>query len=107
LHEKRSVILIPFPFTDLKGSKIRPVVVLSSNELDVTICFITSELKWKTEYDIFVIPSPNNGLKVPSLIRISKIATIDSALVLGEMGELSTIEITALNKGLKKLFQLH
>ena len=55
--KKGSVILIPFPFTDLKGSKIRPTVVLSNNELDVTICFITSEFKWKTEYDISILTS--------------------------------------------------
>jgi hypothetical protein len=44
--------------------------------------------------------------KVPSLIRTSKIATINSTLVLGELGELSHIEIEELNEGLKKLFQL-
>jgi len=104
--KKGSVILIPFPFTDLKGSKIRPAVVLSNNELDVTICFITSEFKWKTKYDISILPSENNGLKVPSLIRISKIATIDSALVLGELGKLSDVEIAELDIGLKKLLQL-
>jgi mRNA interferase MazF len=104
--KKGSIVLIPFPFTDLKGSKIRPAVVLSKSELDVTICFITSELKWKTEYDISIFPSASNGLKVQSLIRINKIATIDSALVLGELGELSNIEITELDKGLKNLFQL-
>ena len=104
--KKGSVILIPFPFTDLKGSKIRPAIVLYANELDVTICFITSELRWKTEYDVFISPSENNGLKVPSLIRISKIATINSDLVLGELGELSNVEITELNNGLKELLQL-
>ena len=104
--KKGTVILILFPFTDLRGSKIRPAVVLSSSELDVTICFITSELKWKTEYDISVFPSENNGLKVPSLIRTGKIATIDSALVLGELGKLSGFEIAELDRGLKKLLQL-
>ena len=104
--KKGSVILIPFPFTDLRGSKIRPAVVLSRNELDVTICFITSEFKWKTEFDISVFPSERNGLKVPSLIRTGKIATIDIALVLGELGELSNLEIAELDKSLKKLLQL-
>ena len=103
---KGTVILIPFPFTDLRGSKIRPAVVLSNNELDVIICFITSEIKWKTEYDIFVLPSESNGLKVPSLIRVSKIATIDSTLILGELGELSHREIAELDKSLKILLQL-
>ena len=104
--KKGTVILIPFPFTDLKGSKIRPAVVLNNDQSDVTICFITSELKWKTEYDISVSPSASNGLKAPSLIRVGKIATIDSALVIGELGELSDIEIVELNEGLKKMFQL-
>jgi mRNA interferase MazF len=43
--KKGTVILIPFPFSDLKGSKIQPAVVLNNNGLDVTICFVTSELK--------------------------------------------------------------
>jgi len=104
--KKGSIILISFPFTDLRGSKVRPAVVLCKNDLDVAICFITSELKWKTAYDISVFPSETNGLKVPSLIRTCKIATIDSALVLGELGELSNFEIDELDKGLKKLLQL-
>ena len=104
--KKGSIILIPFPFTDLTGSKVRPAVVLSRNELDVTISFITSELKWMSQYDIPLLPSELSGLKAPSLIRISKIATIDSALVLGELGELSKSEIDELNKSLIRLFQL-
>ncbi|MCL2649768.1 MAG: type II toxin-antitoxin system PemK/MazF family toxin [Candidatus Azobacteroides sp.] len=104
--KKGSVILIPFPFTDLRGSKIRPAVVLCRSELDVTICFITSDFKWKTEYDISVFPSECNGLKVPSLIRTGKIATIDATLALGELGELSNLEIAELDKCLKKLLQL-
>ena len=103
--KKGSVILIPFPFTDLTGSKIRPAVVLNNSGLDVTICFITSELKWKTNCDILVLPSVSNGIKVPSLIRIGKIATIDASLVLG-LGELSNTEIIELDKGLKSFFQL-
>ena len=103
---KGSVVLIPFPFTDLRGSKVRPAVVLSKNALDVTICFITSELKWKTEFDVSIFPSASNGIKVPSLIRTSKIATIDSNLVLGIMGELSNNEIDELNKGIIKMLQL-
>ena len=104
--KKGSIVLIPFPFTDLKGSKVRPAVVLSKNDLDVTICFVTSELKWKTEQDVSIFPSQNNGLKVPSLIRTAKIATIDSDLILGVLGELSNSEICELNKKLVEMLQL-
>ena len=104
--KKGSVILIPFPFTDLSGSKIRPAVVLNNSGSDVTISFISSQLKWKTDCDIFVLPSANNGLKAPSLIRVGKIATIDSVLALGLLGELSNAEVAELDKGLKKFLQL-
>jgi mRNA interferase MazF len=104
--KKGNVVLIPFPFFDLKGNKIRPAVVLCGNKRDVTICFITSELKWKTEYDVLLLPSDRNGLKAASLLRVGKIATIDSDLVLGELGELSDTEILKMNKGLKELLQL-
>ena len=104
--KKGSVVLIPFPFSDLRGNKIRPAVVLCSNQRDVTICFITSELKWKTKYDVSLLPSDSNGLKVASLLRVGKMATIDTDLVLGELGELSDAEIVEMNKGLRELLQL-
>ena len=79
---------------------------MCSDQRDVTICFITSELKWKTMYDVSLLPSDSNGLKVKSLLRVGKIATIDTDLVLGELGELSDAEIVEMNKGLRELLQL-
>ena len=37
---KGEIILISFPFTDLTGNKLRPAVVLTENNFDVTVCFI-------------------------------------------------------------------
>lgn len=104
--KKGTIVLIPFPFTDLKGNKNRPAVVLYANELDVTFCFITSELKWQEEFDISLSPTLKNGLKTKSLIRVCKIATIDTDLILGELGELTQSQIKELNKSLINLLQL-
>ena len=104
--KKGTIVLIPFPFTDLKGNKNRPAVVLYANELDVTVCFITTELKWQEEFDIKLTPTDKNGLKTISLIRICKIATVDSDLILGELGELTQLQIKDLNKSLINLLQL-
>ena len=60
---KGDIVLIPFPFTDLSGSKNRPAVVLISNDEDVTICFITTQLKWKSKFDVNLKPSQVNSLK--------------------------------------------
>jgi mRNA interferase MazF len=104
--KKGDIVLIPFPFTDLRGAKNRPAVVLFSTKLDITICFITSEKKWMEEYDILLIPSVINGLKTESVIRIGKIATVDIELVLGKLGELSESQVEHLNENLKKIIGL-
>jgi mRNA interferase MazF len=105
--QKGDIIIIPFPFTDLSGSKLRPSVVLFTDKRDVTICFITSQLKWKDEFDFEIFPNQENGLKVNSIVRLTKISTIDKSLVIGKLGNLSTVEIIELNKNLKTILKLN
>jgi mRNA interferase MazF len=73
--KKGDIVLIPFPFTNLKGTKRRPAVILYKGELDVSVSFITSRVKWEEKTDLLIIPDQMNGLKKPYLIRIDKIAT--------------------------------
>ncbi len=103
---KGDIVLIPFPFTDLSANKLRPAVVLIQTETDLTVSFITTQLKWKEPTDIEIAPSQLNGIKKTSLIRLSKIATVDKTLAIGKLGELQSNEITKLNSNLKNLLQL-
>ncbi|WP_221394143.1 type II toxin-antitoxin system PemK/MazF family toxin [Dyadobacter sp. NIV53] len=103
---KGDIILIPFPFTDLSGSKLRPAVILADTSLDFTACFITTQIGWQESTDILFSPNITNGLKKQSLIRTSKIATLDKNLAKGLLGKLSQIDLTELNIKLKVLFQL-
>ena len=47
-YKKWDIILVPFPFTDLKAVRKRPALIISPDEynekLDVVIAFITSKL---------------------------------------------------------------
>lgn len=103
---KGDIVLITFPFTDLSGSKFRPAVVLAATTLDLTVCFITTQLQWQETTDLPLLPTPLNGLRKQSLIRTSKIATLDKGLAKGLLGQLNPNELTALNIRLKILFQL-
>jgi mRNA interferase MazF len=90
--QKGDIVLIPFPFTDLTGNKLRPAVVLIESKLDITVCFITSQLQLQEATDILIQPNNANGIKKVSLIKTSKIATLDKLLALGKIGSLNSID---------------
>jgi mRNA interferase MazF len=103
---KGDIILIPFPFTDLTGVKNRPALILAETDSDITVSFITTQIKWEDEFDLRIEPTKENGLKKTSLIRLSKLSTIDKDLVIGRLGRLTDQEIVSLNKYLIKLLRL-
>ena len=103
---KGDIVLIPFPFSDLSGSKKKPAVILIESVEDVTIAFITTQIKWNSENDILLQPSDLNGLKKVSLIRLNKLATIDKGLVIGRLGSLERSLIGLLNRNLIRIFRL-
>lgn len=103
---KGEIVLITFPFTDLRGSKLRPAIILAETKLDLTVCFITTQTQWVENSDVYLSPNLTNGLKGTSLIKISKIATLDKSLVKGLLGKLNHIELSELNNKLKIILQL-
>jgi len=103
---KGDVVLLSFPFTDLSGSKLRPAVVLVESDLDVTVCFVTTQLFWEDENDLKLWPNIHSGIKKESILRVSKIATLDRAFLKGTIGSLNPDEISGLNRKLKMVFAL-
>jgi len=103
---KGDIILVPFPFTDLTGNKTRPALVLYKSNKDVTVAFISSQTLLTEATDLLLQPDNLNGLKRVSVLRVSKLATLDVDIVLGKLGELSTEQINAVNKSLRVLFQI-
>ena len=104
--EKGDIILIPFPFTDLSGSKNRPALLLVSGEMDMMLAFISTQLKWKEETDILLKPTKENGLKTDSIIRLAKLATIDKELAVGKLGRIDSKTIKLVNNNLIKILKL-
>lgn len=104
--KKGDIVLLPFPFTDLLGSKKRPALVLIVNEMDVTVSCVTTQLKCQTSNDIIVKHSEENGFKKDSIIRLNKLATIDRNLIIGRLRELNDSDIKSVNTSLRKLLNL-
>ena len=101
--EKGDIILIPFPFTDLSGNKKRPALVLVSGNMDMTVAFISTQIKWKEDTDVLLKPTQENGLKKESIVRLSKLATIDKDLAIGQVDK-DTIK--SIIRNLIKIFKL-
>ena len=90
--DKGKIVLIPFPFTDLSGHKVRPALVLHSDRKseDFIVCFVSSIKRERLGiYDIKVKADAENGLKLDSVIKTSKIATLEKRIALGEIGYLN------------------
>lgn len=92
-----SIVLTRFPFTDLSGEKRRPALVVSGDNdrrSDLVVCFITSVLR--TGPDMAPIAAvAGTGLKVPSVVRFDKLATLDRSVIAGRIGDAPTDWLTA------------
>ena len=67
---------------------------------------MTTQLFWKEENDIILSPNIHSGIKKESVLRISKIATLDKSFIKGIIGRLDEIELEQLDKKLKLVFKL-
>ena len=83
-----TIVLTDFPFTDLTAVKRRPALVISTHNdqrADVVVAYITSVPR--IDQDAAPIdPTPATGLKVPSMVRFDKIATINKDIISGRLG---------------------
>lgn len=92
--KRGTIVLIPFPFTDLSSQRIRPALVVSNDERgggDVIVVFITSVLSGPVGRAEVLIRDTHpsfamTGLKVSSQIKCDKIATLDRRIAIGELG---------------------
>lgn len=103
---KGKVVLIPFPFTGLSGSKVRPAVMLAGRQNDIVVAFITTQLSFQEDYDLLLTPDSRNGLKKPSVLKLTKLATLERRLVLGEIGELSAEDLRTIDQRLLLIFEI-
>jgi len=88
---KGDVVIIPFPFTDLTGSKKRPAFVIADLPGDdIVVCQITS--KYKSDPFALLLEAQDfktGSLPVDSFVRPNKIFTADKNLILSVAGHIT------------------
>jgi len=100
------VVLVGFPFTNLKATKKRPAVIISSQSYqqarpDVILMAITSQIRNTLSIGEFILQDwQQAGLLKPSLLK-PLIATLEQNQIVKVMGKLSSTD----QKGLEKTIQ--
>lgn len=109
--KRGDVVVVPFPFQDRPGEKIRPAVIVQADAetrrlTNLVLAMITGNLKDSGQpTTVLVDPaSPNgigSGLTGPSLVKCYNLATVRQSRVLQVIGQLSNAAMRLVDDGLK------
>ena len=84
MYEQREIVLIPFPYSDLTGSKFRPALIISNNLVnkseDRICCLITSNPA-RDGIEIRKGDFQEGKLQFKSWIKPYRIFTIDKNII--------------------------
>ena len=82
------IVLLKFPFTDGKSYKRRPALIINDyDDGDIIVCRITSQI-YETQFDLNINNWEKSGLRLPSVIRVHKLATLEKDLVEVKIGQI-------------------
>ena len=106
MKQPGQIALIPFPFTDLSAAKLRPVVLLCRTPGrfdDWLVCMISSRLhQAESGFDEIItgkdVDYATSGLKVPSVLRLSRLAVVDGTVLVGAIGSIGKERLARIRK---------
>lgn len=108
-YKRGDIVLVPFPFTDLSSSKRRPALVISPDTFndqmeDVVVAAITSQLT--NEYTVTIEQSNcvDGMLPKTSVVKLAKVFTIHSTLVIKKLCALREEKLAAILGELRQFF---
>lgn len=110
-YKQFDVVVVPFPFTDSTATKKRPALVISdavtfnksTNKSVLAMITTASHDPWAL--DVPITDSVSAGLKAKSIVRM-KLFTLDDALVIKQIGKLSSKDINLVKKSLQQLLNI-
>lgn len=111
---KYDIVLVPFPFDDLSGTKVRPAVCLTdpiTGYNHLVIAFITSRIQIATEPSDLIINTTDSsftmtGLRLSSAIRLHRLVTIPTRIIRRHLGVLPVNYHGSMETKLRDLFDL-
>lgn len=103
-----SIVLVSFPFSNLKGRKVRPALVLAQVEFEnLILCQITSKpYSSHTAIRIQQADFREGSLPVVSYVRPDKLFTADATIIRDIAGALIPKTKNAILRRVRRLFTL-
>jgi mRNA interferase MazF len=91
IYKQRDIILIPFPYSDLTGSKKRPAIIISNSKLkgDDFICSLITSNSPKDGLLIKKEHLKENKLPFKSWIKPQRIFTIDKKIIINKLASIN------------------
>ena len=107
------IVLIRFPQTDLKTGKLRPALVIAvapGRHPDLLLALITSRTYQATpKFDEIIDPSDSDylatGLKVRSVVRLTRLASVEASVINARLGNISSKRLWQIRKRLADWLQ--
>lgn len=112
MPDQGEIVLVPVPFTDLSSQKRRPVIVISSdnyNRLSSDIVVVAMTSNPAPVAHSFTIDSQDlvaGALNRPGTVRVDKIYTLHTALVVKRFGKVSSQIIQRIRQEFDRLTAL-
>lgn len=104
------IVVVPFPYSDLSSSKVRPALVLSDAEFnargpDLVVCAITSKLS-DSSASVILGPDDLEQGRLPRVSRVkcAGVATIEKSIVRSRVGRLKKEPFARVMREFETLF---
>lgn len=104
------IILIPFPFSDQTGKKVRPALVVSNNQFnenssDAILCGITTNIS----KDLYTVIIDNKSLEDKNIkesccVKVENLLKIDKALIIKNIDKVKKEFLDLVIKKINNLF---
>jgi mRNA interferase MazF len=103
--DRGDILLASLVFTSQAGAKRRPVmVVYDGGDDDLLVVPVTSHVG-RTSFDVSVGQWQQAGLRLPSIVRVEKLATIEKSAIVRKLGRLHPADLVHVEGALHRFFQ--
>lgn len=111
--DRGRLLLAPFPYSDLRGLKRRPVCVVSSSAYnqgpDVIVAMVTSSRPRVAQPGLGDVPVTDwqtAGLRHPSVVRTGRVLVLEHRLLSAPLGDLVPADLGQVDAALKTVLGL-